>query len=212
MVEVDNSAAPIEFSEYRVIRDLDFDPARTAVVVIDMLNDFLEPEGAMPLLEGRQLYDPIRRLLSTARENGATVIWVCDEHPPGDREFEKRSVHCLKGSWGAEIVAALEPRDEEYRVPKRRYSGFFETDLDLRLRELSIDNLILTGVVTNICVRSTAHDAFFRGYSVVIPVECVAATSEREQESTLYDLDTHYGTVAALDQVRGILAGVRRGA
>jgi ureidoacrylate peracid hydrolase len=206
-----NSPAPTEFSEYRVTRDLDFDPNRTAVVVIDMLNDFLEPEGAMPLPAGRQLYDPIRRLLSTAREHGATVIWVCDEHPPGDREFEKRSVHCLKGTWGAQIVAELAPPEEEYRVSKRRYSGFFETDLDLRLRELAIDDLILAGVVTNICVRSTAHDAFFRGYGVVIPVECVAATSEREQQSTLYDLDTHYGTVAALDQVRGLLAGLRRG-
>lgn len=207
-----NGTAPTEFSEHRVNRDLDFDPDRTAVLVIDMLNDFLEPTGAMPLPEGRKLYDPIRSLLSTARENGATVIWVCDEHPPGDREFEKRSVHCLKGTWGAQIVAELEPREDEYLVSKRRYSGFFETDLDLRLRELAIDDLILAGVVTNICVRSTAHDAFFRGYGVVIPVECVAATSEREQESTLYDLDTHYGTVAALEQVRGILAGVRRGA
>ena len=206
-----NDAAPTEFSEHRVNRDLDFDPDRTAVLVIDMLNDFLEPTGAMPLPEGRELYDPIRRLLSTARENGATVIWVCDEHPRGDREFEKRSVHCLKGTWGAQIVAELEPREDEYRVSKRRYSGFFETDLDLRLRELAIDDLILAGVVTNICVRSTAHDAFFRGYGVVIPVECVAATSEREQESTLYDLDTHYGAVAALEQVQGILAGVRRG-
>jgi ureidoacrylate peracid hydrolase len=194
-----------EFSEYRVSRDLDFDPTRTAVLVVDMLNDFLEPGGAMPLLEGRRLYDPIRRLLDTARENGAYVIWVCDEHPPLDREFEKRAVHCLKGTWGAEIVTELKPNEDEYRIPKRRYSGFFETDLDLRLRELAMDHLIITGVVTNICVRSTAHDAFFRGYNVVIPVECVAATSDREQQSTLYDLDTHYGTVAGLDEVLAIL-------
>ena len=204
------TAAPSAFSEYRVIRDLDFDPTSTAVVVIDMLNDFLQPEGAMPLLAGRRLYDPIRRLLAAARENDATVIWVCDEHPPLDREFEKRSVHCLQGSWGAEIVAELEPDPNEYRVPKRRYSGFYETDLDLRLRELGIDHLILTGVVTNICVRSTAHDAFFRGYDVIVPVECVAATSEREQQSTLYDLDTHYGTVAGLEEVLAILARARR--
>jgi len=203
------SDTPTVFSEYRVLRDLKFHPARTAVLVIDMLNDFLEPEGAMPLLEGRSLYEPIRRLLASARENGASVIWVCDEHPPVDREFEKRSVHCLKGSWGAEIVPELEPRDDEYRVPKRRYSGFYETDLDLRLRELDVEHLILTGVATNICVRSTAHDAFFRGYDVIVPEECVAATSEREQQSTLYDLDTHYGTVAGLEEVLA-LAGARR--
>ena len=198
------------FSEHRIVRRLDFDPDRSAVLVIDMLNDFLEPDGAMPLLEGRRLYEPIRRLLQAARHRGAKVIWICDEHLPTDREFEKRSVHCLKGSWGAEIVAELEPKTSEVRIPKTRYSGFFETDLDLRLRHDGIDHLILTGVVTNICVRSTAHDAFFRDYRVTIPVECVAATSDREQQSTLYDLDTHYGTVADLDEVLAILSGAER--
>jgi ureidoacrylate peracid hydrolase len=201
---------PSSFSEHRVTHRLDFEPNRSAVLVIDMLNDFLEPEGAMPLLEGRRLYEPIRRLLKSAREGGSPVIWVCDEHLPSDREFEKRSVHCLQGTWGAEIVAELEPDGEELRIPKTRYSGFFETDLDQRLRELGVDHLILTGVVTNICVRSTAHDAFFRDYRVTVPVECVAATSEREQESTLYDLDTHYATVAGLEEVLAILAGARR--
>jgi len=173
-----------------------------------MLNDFLEPEGAMPLPEGRRLYDPIRRLLGAARENDASVIWVCDEHPPLDREFEKRSVHCLKGSWGAEIVAELERDNDEYRVAKRRYSGFFETDLDLRLREFGIDHLILTGVVTNICVRSTVHDAFFLGYGVVVPEDCVAATGPREQASSLYDIATHFGTVSgSRDVVAGLLEG-----
>jgi ureidoacrylate peracid hydrolase len=198
------------FSEHRVKQGLTFPRDRTAVLVIDMLNDFLEPEGAMPLLEGRRLYEPIRRLVKAARESGAPVIWICDEHLPTDREFEKRSVHCLQGSWGAKIVAELGADDSDLRIPKTRYSGFFETDLDQRLRQMGIDHLILTGVVTNICVRSTAHDAFFRDYRVTIPVECVAATSEREQDSTLYDLDTHYGTVAGLDDVLAILAGAQR--
>ena len=200
------SESQTTFSEHRISRRLDFDPERSAVLVIDMLNDFLEPDGAMPLLEGRRLYEPIRRLLAAAREAGTKVIWICDEHLPTDREFEKRSVHCLKGSWGAEIVDELEPKTSELRIPKTRYSGFFETDLDQRLRQDGIDHLILTGVVTNICVRSTAHDAFFRDYGVTIPVECVAATSDREQESTLYDLDTHYAKVTSLDEVVAILA------
>ena len=195
----------IEFSERRVQHAMAFDPARTAVLVVDMLNDFLEPDGAMPLPEGQRLYDPIRRLLAAARAHGSPVIWLCDTHPPRDREFEKRAVHCLTGTWGAQIVEALEPNDDEYRVPKRRYSGFFETDLDLRLRELGIAHVILTGVVTNICVRSTAHDAFFRGYDVIVVEECVAATGPREQESSLYDIDTHFGTVASLDDVLGVL-------
>ncbi|MGI8517091.1 MAG: cysteine hydrolase family protein [Acidimicrobiia bacterium] len=201
---------PNSFSEHRVKRGLDFDPARSAVLVIDMLNDFLEPDGAMPLLEGRRLYEPIRQLLRSARKSGTAVIWICDEHLATDREFEKRSVHCLQGTWGAGIVAELEPDANELRIPKTRYSGFFETDLDHRLCQQGVDHLILTGVVTNICVRSTAHDAFFRDYRVTIPVECVAATSEREQESTLYDLDTHYATVAGLEEVIAIFDESRR--
>jgi ureidoacrylate peracid hydrolase len=194
----------IDFSERRVQRSMAFDPGRSAVLVVDMLNDFLEPTGAMPLPEGHRLYEPIRRLLATARAHGSAVIWVCDTHPPGDREFEKRSVHCLAGTWGAQIVGALRPPDDEYRVPKRRYSGFYETDLDLRLRELGVAHVILTGVVTNICVRSTVHDAFFRGYDVIVVEDCVAATSDREQESSLYDIDTHYGTVSRLEEVLAV--------
>lgn len=189
------------FSEHRVASRMGFDPSRTAVLVVDMLNDFLEPEGAMPLPGGDRLYGPIGRILDEARSSRSPVIWLCDEHPPDDKEFEKRSVRCLRGTWGAEIVDELRPDDSEYRIPKRRYSGFFETDLDLRLRELSIDHVILVGVVTNICVRSTAHDAFFRGYDVIVPEDAVAATGDREQASSLYDIDTHYGTVTDADSV-----------
>jgi ureidoacrylate peracid hydrolase len=191
----------IEFSEHRVRHAIALEPARAAVLVVDMLNDFLDEKGAMPLPAGQRLYEPTRRLLAAARAQGTAVIWVCDAHPPEDREFAKRTVHCLAGTWGAQIPEALEPRAEDYRVPKRRYSGFYETDLDLRLREQGIGTVILTGVVTNICVRSTAHDAFFRGYEVIVVKDCVAATSDREQESSLYDIDTHFGTVASLEEV-----------
>ena len=177
------------------------------MLVVDMLNDFLEPTGAMPLPGGQRLYGPIRRLLATSRAHGSAVIWVCDTHPPDDLEFQKRSVHCLSGTWGAQVVDALQPLEDEYRISKRRYSGFYETDLDLRLRELGVAHLIVTGVVTNICVRSTAHDAFFRGYDVIVVKDCVAATSEREQESSLYDIDTHFGTVSGLEEVLALFAG-----
>ena len=196
----------VTFSERRVARaGLDLDPARTAVLVVDMLNDFVDPAGLMPLEHGDGLFEPHRRLLEAARSSGARVIWVCDTHAPDDREFDKRAVHCLTGTWGAAIPEALGARDDEERVFKRRYSGFFETDLDLRLRERNIRHLVVTGVVTNICVRSTCHDAFFRGYDVIVPPECVMATGEREQASSLYDIDTHYGTVASLDDVLAAL-------
>ena len=69
------------------------------------------------------------------------------------------------------------------------------------MRELGIKTVIVTGVVTNICVRSTCHDAFFLGYQVIVPKDCVRATGSREQESTLWDIETHFGTVTTSDQV-----------
>lgn len=195
------------FAERRFTEDLTLRPETTAVLVVDMLNDFLEDGGAMVLESGRALYEPINRLTATARRRGAPIVWVCDAHPYPDAEgeFRKRVPHCISGTWGAEVVDALDLDDADYRVPKRRYSGFFETDLDLRLRELGIDTVIVTGVVTNICVRSTVHDAFFRGYSVLVPRECVAATGPREQDSTLYDIETHFGEVRTLDVVLAML-------
>ncbi len=91
-------------------------------------------------------------------------------------------------------------------MPKSTYSGFFRTPLHDTLQRLGITTLLVTGVVTNICVRSTCHDAFFLGYNVLVPEECVSATSAREQESSLYDIDTHYGTVTGLEQVLALLA------
>lgn len=196
------------FAEQRVASRLEFDPDRAAVLVIDMLNDFLEDGGAMVLSGGKVLYEPISRLLEHARQSELPVLWVCDEHPVmDDAEFEKRIPHCIAGTWGAEVVDALDVREHDYRIRKRRYSGFFETDLDLRLRELKAETLIITGLSTNICVRSTIHDAFFRGYQVIVPEDCVAATSQREQESTLYDIETHYGLTTKLSKVVEILQG-----
>jgi ureidoacrylate peracid hydrolase len=197
-----------DFSEYRVVReDFAFDAARTAVLVVDMLNDFCEPGGVMELPPGRDLYPALQRLLATARARGVPVVWVCDEHPSElDREFAKRIPHCLAGTWGAQVVDALDVEPGDWRIPKRRFSGFFQTDLDLRLRELGVEHVVVTGVVTNICVRSTVHDAFFRGYDVIVPRDCVAATAPREQDSTLWDIETHFGTVCALEDVLAVVA------
>ena len=173
-----------------------FDPSRAAVLVVDMLNEFLEPGGEMVLLEGRRVIDPINRLLAASREMGMRIVWLCDEHPiPEDREFEKRVPHCIGGSWNAVIVDAMDVAPDDLRIAKRRYSGFFGTDLDLRLREWGVQQVVVTGIVTNICVRSTVHDAYFLGYDVFVPEDCVSATSDREQASTLYDIDTHFGDV-----------------
>ena len=187
----------------------DFNPASTALLVVDMLKDFFDDGGAMVLEGGKALYRPHQKLLAAARAVGMPVLWLNQNLSPDDSLFEMRTVHCLTGSWGAEVVDELPVEDSDIVIPKRRYSGFFQTALDLTLRERGIDSVIVTGVVTNICVRSTVHDAFFLRYKVLVPEDLVMATSPQAQEVTLYDIDTHYGDVTSLDSILAVLQRAR---
>lgn len=194
-----------QFSSQRKYQnDLVLDPLSTAVLVVDMVNDFCASGGSMVLPSAESLYPSQIKVLIAARNSGAKVIYVNDNHRLGmkvEREFVKRSPHCIENSWGSEIVEQLVPTKSDLHVVKRRYSGFFQTDLDLTLRDLQIESLVVMGVVTNICVRSTVHDAFFLGYKVVVPQDCVAATGPREQDSSLYDIGTHFGWVSTASQI-----------
>jgi ureidoacrylate peracid hydrolase len=197
----------LPFSEHRQHFEASLIPERTAVIVVDMINEFLEDGGLMVLASGRALYQPIQQLVDAAHTAGARVIWLRDQHDDlSDPEFRKRIVHCLKGTWGTQIVDALRPAPDDIIMPKHTYNGFFGTPLHETLQRLGITTLVVTGVVTNICVRSTCHDAFFLGYNVLVPEQCVSATSEREQASSLYDIDTHYGSVTSLERVLKLLA------
>ena len=191
------------FAEYFVNDGSDFSVDHGAILIVDMLNDFCKDGGKMPLKEGMETVEPLKALIAKGREKGLPIIYINDCHRADkyDKEFEKRAPHCIEGTWGAAVIDELAPRPEDYQIPKRRFSGFYQTDLDLVLRELGIKTVIVTGVVTNICVRSTCHDAFFLGYQVIVPKDCVRATGSREQESTLWDIETHFGTVTTSDQV-----------
>lgn len=176
-------------------------PKQTAVIMVDMLNDFCTAEGVMVVPKAVQLYNSLNTLTSRAREAGSPVVWACDSHQDGDREFDIRPPHCLAGTWGAQIVDELDQALDDRYVLKRRFSAFFATDLDLLLREQGIATVIVVGVMTNICVRATVHDAFFHGYQVIVPSDCVATVSSREQESTLDDIRTCFGSVSTLDEL-----------
>ena len=196
------------FSAKRKRFSVKLNKGSTAILVVDMLNDFLKPGGKMVLEGGRILIPPMRRLLNRSRKVGMAVVYVNDCHRTGlkeDREFKKRSEHCIEGTWGAQVIEELKPKKKDFVVLKHRFSGFYDTDLDLTLKDLCIDTVIVMGVVTNICVRSTIHDAFFRGYQVLVPRDCVMATSEREQESSLYDIETHFGDVTSSEKLMGMM-------
>ena len=201
-----------EFSAHRSQKTgIVLNPATTAVLVVDMLADFCLPGGKMVLPGYEKLLAPQNDVIRTLRAAGGTVIYIVDAHRPqlrGDREFLKRTPHCIEGTPGCDIVPELDRDPSDIVVLKRRFSGFFNTDLDLTLRDMMVDTVIVMGVVTNICVRSTVHDAFFQGYRVIVPQDCCAATGPREQVSTLYDISTHFGVVSDADS---IVASLREG-
>jgi ureidoacrylate peracid hydrolase len=200
------------FSSHMNAETVRLDPKRAAVVVIDMINEFCKPGGKMVLPGYEALVPPQLAVIEAARKAGAPVIWVHDSHRRNmrrDREWVKRTPHSIEGTWATEIIEDLGARSDEIHVVKHRYSSFFQTDLDVTLKDMLVDQLVIFGVVTNICVRSTVHDAFFNGYEVVVPRDCCAATGAREQESTLYDIATHFGVVTEAEYV---VAALTKGA
>ena len=168
--------------------------SRQAVLVVDMLKDFIKP-GFIPPERASATVQAISRLLRRARAKGVPVVYVCDSHLPDDGEFRLWPRHAVRGTEGAEVVEELKPREGDYVVRKRRYSGFYGTDLDLLLRELGVDTVIIVGVATHICVLHTAADAYFRGYRIVVPRDCVNAPSDEDNEWGLRYMERMYGAL-----------------
>jgi ureidoacrylate peracid hydrolase len=186
--------------------ELKVEPSRTALLIVDLVNDYIEPDGLMPMPGGEPGGGPVieanRRLAEAARAAGVRIVWIRPGHLDSDDAlFRKRIVHALEGTWGAELHSGLGVAPGERILSKRRYSAFFATDLDTWLREHGIERVVVTGVALNICVRATIHDAFFNGYDVWIVRDACQATSEREEASSLYDIATHYGEVTTVDGV-----------
>lgn len=179
--------------------------SRTALLIIDMINDCCSDSGGMNLPGAENLFPNIDRLAEAVRGAGAIVIWVRDEHENNDPEFRIRQPHALTGSWGSQVAEGLNVCSDDQVRTKHTYSAFYGTDLDNWLRRRNIADVIVGGVVTNICVRSTVHDAFFHGYDVYVPRDCCAGTSEREHNSSLYDIDTHFGLVTDSESIISVL-------
>jgi len=165
------------------------DAPRGALLLIDLLNDFIDPKGALPCgPAGEEAAREASRLAERFRRAGRPVIYVCDRHLPDDREFRMWPVHCVDGTWGAEIHSSVARVEGDLVIPKRRYSGFFGTDLDNRLREMGVTVLTLAGVCTNICVLYTAVDASMRGYDVSVVQDACASYDQAAHAFAIREL------------------------
>ncbi len=153
-----------------------------AVLIVDMLDDFLKQGAPLEVPNGRRIVPNIKIILKEARNRKIPIIYVCDSHLPMDGEFKIWPKHAVEGSKGAKIYNEIEPKPEDYIIKKRRYSGFFQTDLDLLLRELKVNRVLITGLLTNVCVLFTAIDAYMRGYDTIIVSDATASLTDEDQE------------------------------
>ena len=175
--------------------------SKTAILVVDMLNDFVT--GALKCERGMAIVPKTAKLLDEARKSGVKVIFCNDAHLKGiDHEFKIWGEHAIAGTKGAEVIPELNLCDKDYVVPKRRYSGFFHTDLDLLLRELKIDTVIMTGLHTHMCVRHTTADAFSLGYDIVVAADATDSFTKEDYDLGIDYLKSVYGaTVYSVDEL-----------
>jgi len=165
------------------------------VIIIDMLNDFVT--GDLKCERAEHIIPNLKKLIVEARKHDISVIYSNDAHYPQDYEVVERwGKHAIKGTKGAEVIAELKPTERDYIVEKRTYSGFYETGLNPLLRSLyrgeGVKTLILGGLHTNMCVRHTAADAFFRGYKIIIAQDGVEAFTQEDHEQGLKYLENVY--------------------
>ena len=172
-----------------------------AVIVVDMLRCFME--AGNPLYAGdkaRQIIPAVQKLLERELARESKIFFICDNHDPDDLEFKMFPPHCIAGTPEAEVIPELAGYPGK-KIPKKRYSGFFNTDLEARLKELEPDKLIICGVLTDICVLHTAADARNRDYQVEVPVDCVASPDEKAHQFALEHIEKVLG--AKLTSVGG---------
>jgi nicotinamidase-related amidase len=178
---------------------------RSAVLVIDMANDFVFPSGVIADAGGPEyqqraqaIIPRLRRLLDQARRAGVTVIYATDAHTPADSELKKWPPHAMKGTWQAEIVPDLAPQPNDVVLDKTTYSPFLSTDLDRVLKERGITRLYIVGLHTDCCARHTSGDAFQRGYDLVWVTDGLQAFTEEAHQAGLEYFKTWY----AIDPAR----------
>jgi len=159
-----------------------------ALLIIDMLNDFVLEDAPLQTPNAKSIIDCIKKQKKIATENSSPVIYVSDAHDPADKEFEIWPKHCIKGTNGAEIIDELKPDKNDIVLEKTRYSCFFNTRLNEILKEKNIDTLVLTGLLTNVCVMYTAADAVSRNYHVIVPENCVIALDKETHKFGMQQL------------------------
>ena len=187
---------------------MSLDPNATAVVIVDMQNGFCHPDGSLYAPGSEKAIGGCVELVGRAREAGASVIYTRDVHPPEQfedahyyDEFERWGEHVLEGSWEAELVEELDPREDELVVVKHTYDAFHQTELEGWLESHGIDNLVFGGTLANVCVLHTAGSAGLRDYRPLLVEDTIGFIEEDDRKYALDHAGWLFGEVTTLDEV-----------
>ena len=150
--------------------------AKEALLVLDMLNDFVREGAPLEVPDNRKIIPAVRREIGRARRRGNPVIYVCDNHRVDDKEFTKYNwpPHAVRGTEGQKVIDELKPQNRDIIIKKTYYSAFYKTRLQAILKELGVGALRLTGCLTHVCVLFTAYEAALRDYGVIVVKDGVA--------------------------------------
>ena len=175
----------IDVPEYELQAEVRVDPARTALVVVDMQNDFVHQGGGLLVPDAESTIPAIKALFELARTHAMRVVYSQDTHRAGDPAWRIWPEHAREGSWGWEIVEELTPARDDVVLRKVRFDAFYGTPLDHLLRLWGIDTLVICGTIANMSVHYTAASAALRWYEVVIPRDAISALDPFDLESSL---------------------------
>jgi len=157
-----------------------------ALLLIDVINDLEFPEAEQMLDAAMKMARQIARLKKRAHRARVPAIYVNDNFGKWKSDFRATIEHCAeKNVRGREIVKMLKPAEQDYFVLKPKHSGFFSTSLEMLLRYLGSETLILTGIAGNFCVLFTANDAYMRDYKLIVPRDCTVSNTAKENEEAL---------------------------
>ncbi len=194
----------VEIPEIKVHDRIELPASETAVIVVDMQNDFVKPGGKLVVPTAKDTIPSIRRLLEKAWERNILIIYTKDTHYKRDPEFEIWGEHVVKGTWGWEIVDELKPSENDIVVEKTRYDGFYGTPIDDLLRVYGIRYVVIVGTVANICVLHTAGSAALRWYKVIVPLDGISALNDFDYYVALRQIDFLYKGIL-VESVDGII-------
>ena len=193
-------------------------PGRTALVNVDLQNDFLHPDGwyaqqRIDISHMQRVVRPVQQLVAECRRRGVPVVWtrhgtqgVEDGGPFMELRPALREGGLRVGTWGFEVLAELEPQAEDWFIEKNRLSAFFQTKLELVLRGLDAEAVLITGVLTNQCIGATCKDALFRDFKPIVVEECTGTTLPHLHEPAIEMMRVGWGQVNTLEQTLAELA------